>query len=98
MWKLERGMLKLRAPKTHVALYNAWTAGDLAKAKEIQDLLSDADLAQSKLGVAGLKLATSHYFKYGSGKARNPLPSGNPSALEAQKGILDKLYQFETSL
>lgn len=98
MWKLESGTLKLRAPKAHVALYIAWTAGDIAKAKEIQDLLSDADLAQSKLGVAGLKLATSHYFKYGSGKARNPLPSGNPSALEAQKGILDKLYQFETSL
>ena len=86
------------APKTHVALYKAWTAGDLAKAKQIQDLLSDADLAQTKLGVAGLKLATSHYFKYGSGKARNPLPSGNPTALDAQKEVLDKLYQFETSL
>ncbi|WVF66077.1 hypothetical protein IAT40_000816 [Kwoniella sp. CBS 6097] len=86
------------APKAHAALYQAWTAGDLKRAKKIQDLLSDADLAQSKLGVAGLKLAVSKYFGYGSGIARSPLPKGNEATLAAQDAQLGKLVEFESSL
>ncbi|OCF36237.1 hypothetical protein I316_02110 [Kwoniella heveanensis BCC8398] len=86
------------APKAHAALFRAWTSGDLKKAKEIQDLLSDADLAQSKLGVSGLKLAVSKYFGYGSGIARSPLQKGNETTLSAQEAQLSKLVEFESSL
>jgi 4-hydroxy-2-oxoglutarate aldolase len=79
-------------------LDKAYKSADMEKAKQIQDVLCDADLAQSKLGVSGLKLAVSHYFGYGSGQARSPLPSGSESALAGQKSILDELIQLEKSL
>ena len=82
----------------HVALYKACRAGDWEKAKALQDLIADSDLAQSKLGVAGLKLAVSQYFRYGSGQARSPLPNGNPTVLDAQKVVLERLIQMEKSL
>lgn len=44
------------APKTHVELYKRYQAGDIKGAKAIQDVLCDADGAQAKLGVAGLKV------------------------------------------
>ena len=90
--------LIISAPKVHVALYKACQARDYDKAKSLQDLISDADLAQSKLGVAGLKLAVSHCFGYGSGQARSPLPNGKAAVLEAQSGVLDRLIEMEKSL
>jgi len=86
------------APKSHAALYKAWTAGDLKGAKKIQDVLADADLAQQKLGVPGLKLAVSHYFGYGSGVARSPLPTGDGAKLASLADPLQKLVDLENSL
>lgn len=88
----------LSAPKAHVAVYDRITAGDLKGAKAVQDVLADADLSQQKLGVSGLKLAVSHYFGYGSGLARSPLPSGDESRLAAQEGPLKRLVDLENSL
>lgn len=72
--------------------------GDLVKAKQLQDLLSDADLAAVKLGVAGLKLACSHYYGYGSGRARRPLPDGDAVKLQSAGTVLDKLVEVEDGL
>ena len=90
--------LTASAPKAHVALHKAHLDGDLARARELQTVLAEGDLAQSKLGVAGLKLAVSNYFGYGSGRARRPLPDGGNDALAAQTKVLDRLIQLEKSL
>lgn len=60
--------------------------------------MADGDLAQQKLGVAGLKLIVSTWYGYGNGRARSPLPSGNSEAMQAQKGPLDALLELEKSL
>ena len=81
-----------------MAVYERISAGDLKGAKEVQDVLSDADSSQQKLGVAGLKLAVSHYFGYGSGMARSPLQMVDPSRLAAQEGPLGRLVALENRL
>lgn len=81
-----------------MALYKAFHDGDYKRAKKLQDILADGDLAQQKLGVAGLKLIVSEWYGYGSGLARSPLPCGNPEAMQAQKGPLDALLDLEKSL
>jgi dihydrodipicolinate synthase/N-acetylneuraminate lyase len=86
------------APKAHVAIQNAFLAGDYKKAKDLQDTLADGDLAMQKLGVAGLKLIVKTYYGYGNGLARSPLPNANAEALQGQKGPLDKLMDLEFSL
>ena len=86
------------APKSHMALYKAFHEGDYKRAKKLQDILADGDLAQQKLGVAGLKTIVSEWYGYGSGLARSPLPSGNVEAMHAQKGPLDALRALEESL
>ena len=87
-----------RAPKAHVAVYERFMAGDLKAAKAVQDVLADADLSQQKLGVSGLKFAVSHYFGYGSGRARSPLPAGDDMRLQAEEVPLKALVDLENSL
>lgn len=86
------------APKAHVALYKAYRDEDYKRARKIQDILADGDLAQQKLGVAGLKLIVSQWYGYGSGLARSPLPSGSLEAMRAQDGPLNALLELEKSL
>jgi len=86
------------APKAHVALHKAFNEGDFKKAKQLQDVLADGDLAMQKLGVAGLKFIVKSYYGYGNGLARSPLPNANEEAFGVQKGVLDKLMELEFSL
>jgi dihydrodipicolinate synthase/N-acetylneuraminate lyase len=86
------------APKAHVALFKAFQEGDYKRAKDLQDVLADGDLAMQKLGVAGLKFIVKSYYGYGSGIARSPLPCANEEAFAAQKGVLDELMKLEFSL
>jgi dihydrodipicolinate synthase/N-acetylneuraminate lyase len=86
------------APKAHVALHKAFNEGDYKRAKQLQDVLADGDLAMQKLGVAGLKLIVKSYYGYGNGLARSPLPNANEEAFKGQKGVLDKLMDLEFSL
>lgn len=79
-------------------MYQAITSGDLAKAKAIQDVLSDGDLAQSRLGIGGLKYAVSQFYGYGSGRARRPLQDGSETSFTAQKQVLQRVYELEQSL
>jgi dihydrodipicolinate synthase/N-acetylneuraminate lyase len=90
--------LKTSAPRTHVALHKAFLEGDYKRAKELQDVLADGDLAMQKLGVAGLKWIVKSYYGYGNGLARSPLPNANEEAFGAQKGVLDELMKLEFSL
>lgn len=48
--------------------------------------------------MAGLKLAVSHYFGYGSGRARSPLVDGDEAKLVANEGVLKRLVELENSL
>lgn len=86
------------APKAHVALYKAFNQGDYKRAKQLQDVLADGDLAMQKLGVAGLKFIVKTYYGYGNGLARSPLPGANEEAFNGQKEVLDKLMDLEFSL
>jgi hypothetical protein len=61
-------------------------------------LLADADLAQSRLGIGGLKYAVSQLYGYGSGRARRPLQDGNEEKYSAQKAALQKAFEMEESL
>lgn len=93
-WYLTRASF----PKAHVALYDAVLSGDLSKAKQIQTLLSDGDLAQSRLGIGGLKYAVASLYGYGSGRTRRPLQDGTNAGFQAQKDTLQKVYDLEASL
>ena len=91
-------MLTTSAPKAHVALFKAFQEGDYKRAKDLQDVLADGDLAMQKLGVAGLKLIVKSHYGYGNGIARSPLPCANEEAFKGQKGVLDELMDLEFSL
>ena len=86
------------APKAHVALYQAVMKGDLKRARELQNIISDADLAQQKLGVSGMRYAVTQYFGYGAGHPRIPMPQPNVAVFEANKPVLDELIALEKSL
>jgi hypothetical protein len=71
---------------------------DLARAQDLQRLLADADLAQTKLAIPGLKAAVVKYFGYGSPRTRSPLLDGDMTKVDAQAADLDKLVALEKSL
>ena len=91
-------MLTTSAPKAHVALFKAFQEGDYKRAKDLQDILADGDLAMQKLGVAVLKLIVKSHYGFGNGIARSPLPCANEEAFKGQKGVLDELMDLEFSL
>ncbi|KAF7541877.1 hypothetical protein G7054_g265 [Neopestalotiopsis clavispora] len=72
------------APKTHVKLLDLWRDGKLQEAQKLQSVLSDADVALQKVGVAGVKAIVSHFFGYGTGKGRRPLGTANVGSLSEE--------------
>jgi 4-hydroxy-2-oxoglutarate aldolase len=72
------------APKTHVKLLDLWRDGKLQEAQKLQSVLSDADGALQKVGVAGVKAIVSHFFGYGTGKGRRPLGTANVGSLSEE--------------
>ncbi|KAF3010350.1 hypothetical protein E8E14_008776 [Neopestalotiopsis sp. 37M] len=72
------------APKTHVKLLDLWRDGKLQEAQKLQSVLSDADGALQKVGVAGVKAIVSHFFGYGTGKGRRPLGTTNVGSLSEE--------------
>ncbi|KAI0111062.1 hypothetical protein GGR51DRAFT_64346 [Nemania sp. FL0031] len=86
------------APKVHVRLLECYDTGELAEAQRIQTLLSQADWALVRMGVAGLKGALEKYYHYGGGRSRRPLGSVQTSAFGGETGgILQKLVDLEAS-
>jgi 4-hydroxy-2-oxoglutarate aldolase len=76
------GALVNLAPKAHVKLMQLFDEGELAKATQIQRILSLADGALSAIGgVGGVKMCVAEYFSYGSGTVRGPLTSGSRAKL-----------------
>lgn len=69
------------APKAHLRLLQLYQDRNLEEAIELQNKLSHADWALSKVGVAGVKAVVSHFFSYGSGRGRRPLGVTSVSAL-----------------
>ncbi|CAD6579708.1 MAG: hypothetical protein CYPHOPRED_000990 [Cyphobasidiales sp. Tagirdzhanova-0007] len=67
------GALVNYTPAIHVELFRRYVNGDLAGAKELQDIISDADWEMTKTGVSGLKAAVSATWQYGSNSVRSPL-------------------------
>lgn len=84
-------------PKAHVALYRAFTNGDMNEAKRLQALLSHADWQVQKTGVAGLKTLVAHYYDYGGGISRRPLQSPDVVSFVAPQKV-EELMQLEKSL
>lgn len=79
------------APKAHVKLLKLYRDGQLKEAIELQNKLSHADWALSKVGVAGVKAIVSNYFSYGTGRGRRPLGVTSVSALSAD--IVDPIKE-----
>lgn len=79
------------APKTHVRLLKLWDEGPakLREAIELQSVLSNADGALQKVGVAGVKAVIAEHFAYGTGKGRRPL--GTLSVQSLSQEILEPL-------
>ena len=91
-------LISHRFPKTHVALIEALNSNNLVDANAIQDLLSVGDLAQSRLGIGGLKQAVKEFYGYGSGKVRRPLQDGSHEQFCLHQKALQKVFEYEESL
>ncbi|KAH8599088.1 dihydrodipicolinate synthetase family protein [Bisporella sp. PMI_857] len=63
------------APKVHNEVIRLYTSNNLQAAIELQNQLSNADWAITKLGVAGVKGSVVNYFGYGTSRSRRPLGS-----------------------
>ncbi|KZF23873.1 aldolase [Xylona heveae TC161] len=76
-------------PKVHVKAIQLYQSGEFEKAQEIQRKLSVADWALLKLGISGVKAASTKFFGYGSSQPRKPLPRAEVGAIQGE--ILDAL-------
>ncbi|KAJ5693025.1 aldolase [Penicillium macrosclerotiorum] len=76
-------------PKLHVEVIRLYRAGHLEKAQEIQAKLSVADWALLKLGISGVKAASTKWFGYGNPRPRLPLPTADIES--ASPDLLNKL-------
>lgn len=93
------GALVNLVPGIHVKLLSAYDAGNLAEAQNLQAMLSGADWALVKLGVAGLKAAIHRYYGYGEGRSRLPLLSVTSEAWAAADiAKVDAVVSLENSL
>lgn len=95
------GALVNVAPAAHVALYRAYTKGDLMAAQEMQAIISAADGDVSKLGVAGLKGLVCEIAGWGKDKAsvRSPLLAAKLPASVFEKGSsVSRLLQLEADV
>ncbi|MCJ1446876.1 MAG: hypothetical protein MMC23_007383 [Stictis urceolatum] len=84
-------------PRAHVALLEAYRAGDLPKAQHLQDILGRADLTVQRGGVVGTKEALKAEFGYG-GFARRPLPRWNKTQIQENKAAFEEVLTLERSL
>ncbi|KZT39091.1 aldolase [Sistotremastrum suecicum HHB10207 ss-3] len=91
------GALVNLAPKLHKKLYDAYRAGRVDEAKQIQEIFSHADAAVGTLGgIAGLKRAISEHFGYGVPYVRGPLLLVSKDALQSPAGDwIAKLVELE---
>ena len=71
-------------PKVHAEVIRLYDAGDLAKAQSLQAKLAKADWSLLKFGISGVKTACFHFFGYGSGRARVPLPTVEAKAFASE--------------
>ncbi|KAK7209179.1 hypothetical protein V2G26_016357 [Clonostachys chloroleuca] len=86
-------------PKVHGEVIRLYQAGELQKARAIQADLSKADWELVKFGISGVKTACLHWFGYGSGKARVPLPTVNAESFaSANVSALNTVVQLEKQL
>ncbi|KAM0713422.1 hypothetical protein Q7P37_010384 [Cladosporium fusiforme] len=63
------------APRVHIEAVRLFEQGDIARARELQFKLANADGELTKLGVSGVKTAVKLAHNYGSSRARAPLPN-----------------------
>ncbi|KAM0326962.1 hypothetical protein ACHAQA_006083 [Verticillium albo-atrum] len=85
-------------PKLHIELVRLYAAGELAKAQEIQKLLSVADWALQKGGISGVKAAVGKWFGYGNSRARAPLPTVPDGVFAAGVDAIQKVVDLENKL
>ena len=85
------------APKSCVALQQAYARGDMKRAQQLQAILARADWVVQKGGVVGTKAALESWFGYG-GFARAPLPRlGKDDAWKNRAGF-EEIVRLESSL
>ncbi|KAG7132532.1 putative 4-hydroxy-2-oxoglutarate aldolase like protein [Verticillium longisporum] len=85
-------------PKLHIELVRLYQAGELAKAQEIQKLLSVADWALQKGGISGVKAAVGKWYGYGNPRARAPLPTVSDAVFAAGVDAIQKVVDLENEL
>ena len=88
------------APRAHRALWDAWHAGRMDEAKDIQRILAHGDAIASKYGGIGfIKALIAHEFGYGGSTVRGPLSTASVDKLSvADAAQLKELITFERSL
>ncbi|KAI9925482.1 hypothetical protein ASPWEDRAFT_113821 [Aspergillus wentii DTO 134E9] len=77
-------------PKVHVEVLRLYQEGKIEEAQDVQRKLSVADWALLKLGISGVKAASTKWFGYGSSQPRKPLPW---VGVEAIQGEVEKALQ-----
>ncbi|KAI0067345.1 aldolase [Artomyces pyxidatus] len=85
------------APKTHRRLWDAWRAGSVEEARDIQRMLSSCDAIVSKYGGIGfLKALVSKEFGYGGKTVRGPLaPSSVDGMSVKDTEMMEELLRYE---
>jgi len=87
-------------PRAHHALWDAWHAGRMDEARNIQRMLAHGDAIASKYGGIGfIKALIARNFGYGGPTVRGPLmPTSVGKLLSADAALLEELLIFEASL
>ncbi|KAI0052278.1 aldolase [Auriscalpium vulgare] len=85
------------APRAHRVLLDAWNAGRMDEARDIQRMLSHADAICGKYGGIGfIKALVAKEFGYGGVTVRGPLLQSSVDKVSAQEGnLLRELIEFE---
>jgi len=87
-------------PRAHRALLDAWHAGRIDEARNIQRMLAHGDAIASKYGGIGfIKALIAQNFGYGGPTVRGPLMAGSVDKLSsADAALLEEILIFEASL
>ena len=88
------------APHVHRALWDAWHAGRMDDARNIQRILAHCEAITSKYGGIGfIKALIAHEFGYGGSTVRRPLATASLDKLSTEDDIkLQELITFEKLL
>ena len=84
-------------PKACVEVCKLYTAGDVAKAKQLQAIVARGDWAAISGGIVGTKSAMQTYFGYG-GFARKPLPAPTGTDVERYRESFREVVELEKAL